>query len=112
MGPNIDLVDVATSIMSDRDRIEKNMETIWRLAQERADAELVYKRAYAIKIEELRIEKYPATLIKELAEGQVAELRRSWELASGQYRAALASLEALQTNIQALQSILRHMEKV
>ena len=108
----LDLYDISKGILDDRERIQKSISVVWKLAQEKSDAEYEYKKAYAIQIEQLRIEKNPATLIKELAEGQVADKRRAWELANGQYRAALASLEALQTSMQALQSMLRYLDKV
>ena len=108
----LDLYDIAQGIMEDRERIKANMEVIWRLAREKSENELTYKKAYAATVEKLRQDKLPATIIKEIAEGEVAEAKRDWELASSKYRASLASLEALQTSMQALQSMLRYLDKV
>lgn len=108
----LDLFEINHGIMADRKRIEDNMAVLWKLAERKANTELEYRKALAMKVEELRIEKVPATLIKDLAEGEIAEKRRDWELACGQYQACRASLEALQTSINALMSILKHFEKI
>ena len=109
---DMELFDLCAGMMKDRENILANIKTVWKLAEEKAETEFIYKKAYAIEIERLRIEKIPATIIRDLAEGEVAAYRRDMELAAGKYRAAFASLEALQTCLQALQSMLRHLEKV
>lgn len=109
---DMEMMDIAAGIMDDRKDILENIRTVWQLATEKAEKEYQYKKAFAIEVERLRIEKTPATIIKDLAEGEVAEKRRDMELASGKFRAALASLDALQTSLQALQSVLKHLEKV
>lgn len=109
---DMELVDISQGIMEDRKKILGNIKTVWKLAEEKAQTEFVYRKAYAVEVERLRIEKTPATIIRDLAEGEVAEHKRAWELSSGKFRAALASLEALQTSMQALQSVLKHLEKV
>ena len=106
-----ELYDIAAGIQKDRAHILANIKSVWQLAEEKADTELTYRKAYAIEVERMRIEKVPATLIRDLAEGEVAEHKRNMELASGKFRASLASLEALQTSINALMSLLKHMEK-
>ncbi len=107
----MELREITSAIVEDRRKIHDCMSVVWKLAKKKAEAEYYYKKAYAIEIERLRIEKNPATLIKELAEGEVADKRRDWELAQGQYRAGIASLEALQTSIQALQTMIRIMKE-
>lgn len=109
---DMEMVDISQGILEDRERIIKNISALWKLAEQKASTDVEYRKAFAITIERLRADGKPATLVKELAEGEVAEQRFKMDLTSAQFRASLAALEALQTSMQALQSILKHLEKV
>ena len=108
----MELMDIAQGILADRERIVKNISVLWKLAEEKAISETEYKKQYAVAVERLRAEGEPATIIRDLAEGKVSEIKFRAELSAAQFRASLAALEALQTSMQALQSVLKHLEKV
>ena len=109
---HLDLFDITKGIMDDRKAIDQNIKALWALAERKATADYEYRKALAINTEELRMEKIPVTLIRDLVEGRIADKRRELELSSAQYQASKASLEALQTSVNALMAILKHFEKV
>lgn len=80
------------------------------LAQDKAETERKYKKALAKKIMLLKEQKYPATLINDLARGdeEVADLRFYRDLARVQYDTAKSSMRSAEAQISSIQSILRY----
>jgi hypothetical protein len=52
----------------------------------------------------------PVSVREKIAKGMVAEQKEKMELADSDYRATLSNLEALKAQMNAMQSIYRHME--
>ena len=78
-----------------------------QLATKKADAEQTYQMELAKTTHKLKDDN-SVTLIKSLADGEVAHLKREKNLAEDIYKARLKKLEALQSELSALQSIYRH----
>lgn len=89
-------------------RLDKSSKEVFRLAQQKAETERTYRQELAKQIFILRDERMPATLIPDTARGNVAELKYSRDLAADLYRSALASMEALKVEINALQTITKY----
>jgi hypothetical protein len=85
---------------------------IFKLAQEKAEAERDYRKALSVRIMELKDMKLPATLIPDLARGDTSDLKFQRDLAEARYNSARDYIEAQQTAISAYQSILRYQEEV
>lgn len=78
------------------------------LGLKKAQAEQSYRVARAKKILILKAEKYPATLIQDLARGDenVAELRLQRDVAESSYYTAVDSMNNLRLEIETLRSML------
>lgn len=62
------------------------------------------------KLAEKQYERPPATVTEKIAKGMVALDREQMELAESGYKAVISNLEALKAQLNAMQSIYRHME--
>lgn len=92
--------------------LRQSSEKIFKLAQEKAEAEKDYRKALALEILELKEAKHPTTLIPDIARGNTSELKFKRDLAEAKYNSARDFIEAQQTAISAYQSILRYQEEV
>ena len=93
-------------------RISEASKQIFKLAKEKAEAERVYRTALSQEIMKLRAEGVQATLIPDLARGTVADLKFERDYATEMHRAAIASMESLRVEINALQSISKYQSEV
>lgn len=76
------------------------------LGLKKAEAERNYRIALNKEILKLKVEKYPATLIQELARGtkEVAELRLKRDIQESSYYTAISAMENLKLEIEVLRS--------
>ncbi|WDF02936.1 hypothetical protein [Shouchella hunanensis] len=105
-----DLQSVIQSMREVQQRLDVTSKKIFNLAKDKSETEKAYK--IALRQEILRLkddQKYPATLILELAKGQkdIAELRFKRDIAREMYKAGLDSMNNTRTEASLLQSILR-----
>lgn len=103
----IELTAITKEIYDSAQRLKRGSAEIFVLAKEKAEKERNYRRELAKEIFKLRDQKYPATLIPDLARGNTAELKFERDLAEAKYVAGRDSLEAIQTQMSGLQSILK-----
>lgn len=93
-------------------RLSEASKQVFRLAQKKAETERAYRSALAQVIFRMRDEKIPVGIISDLSRGEVADLKFERDLAADMYRASLSAIEALKTEINALQSILKYVTEV
>lgn len=93
-------------------RLSESSKEVFRLAKSKAETERAYRSELAKVMTAMRMDKVQATLIPDLARGEVAELKFQRDLASETYRAALSAMEALKVEINALQSIAKYNSEV
>ena len=93
-------------------RLDNASKEVFRLAQSKAETERTYRQELAKEIFRLRDEKMPATLISDTARGAVADLKYSRDLSADLYRSALAAMEALKTEVNALQTITKYQSDI
>ena len=95
-------------------QLKSDAKYLKELAQDKAESERKYKKALAKKIMRLKDEKYPATLINDLARGddEVADLRYYRDLARVQYDTAKSCMRSAEVQVSAIQSILRYSAEI
>lgn len=108
----MELIVVTQELYAATQRLQNASKEVFRMAQRKSETEHVYRMELAKRIIELRADKMPATLIADVARGDVADLKFQRDLAADTYRSALASMEALKVEINALQSIAKYQSEV
>lgn len=106
----MELLSITKEIMETAHRLQNASKEIFRLGQEKAESERKYRRALMMEIMRLKDEKMPATLISDVARGNVADLLFERDAAEVKFKAAMESMAALKSTLSALQSVLRIQE--
>lgn len=108
----MELIKITQEMYEISQRLNKATNEIYKLAKKRAVTEREYRLELAKEIVRLRAEGLPATLVSDLARGNVADLKFERDLAEGQYRAAVEALEALKSQLSALQTVSKYQTEV
>lgn len=108
----MELTPVVKELHQATKRLSAASKEIFKLASEKALKENAYRKALAIEILKLRDEKIPATLISDLARGNVAYFKYERDLAADTYKSGISAMEALKAEINALQSIAKYQSEV
>jgi len=67
----------------------------------------MYRKALAMEMMRLRLDKIPATLIPDIAKGNISDLLFERDLSEAEWTAGRDGLKSLQAQVSALQSVLR-----
>lgn len=108
----MEVVQTVQQLKQATDRLSDATKEVFRLAKNRAETERNYRMALGKEMATLRAEKMPATLIGDMARGNVSDLKFERDLAMEMHRSAMSSIGALQVEIQSWQSILKYMSEV
>lgn len=108
----MELVQVTQELYNASKRLNKASKEVFKLAEKRAMTESAYRQKLAEEIARLQVEKTPTTLIPDLAKGNTAYFKMERDLADGMYRSALSAMEAIKTEINALQSVAKYNNEV
>ena len=108
----MDIVTINKEIYDSGKRLEEGSKKLFGLAQKMAESEREYRKALALEIISLRADKVQATLIPDIARGNTSELKFNRDLAEARYKSARDSLEAIQAQMNGLQSILKYQVDV
>ena len=108
----LDMVDVKKEIFEGSKRLDDASREIFKLAKKSAEAERDYRVALAKELIELKSSGMAVGMLQDVARGNVAELKFERDLAEEMYKAGRDSLRAIQSQLSALQSILRTQEEV
>lgn len=108
----MELIQITQEMHEISKRLSKATNEIYKLAKKRAVTERVYRMELAKEITTLRSEGIPTTLVPDLARGHVAYFKFERDLAEGQYRAAVEALEALKSQLSALQTVSKYQTEV
>lgn len=108
----IDLADISKEIYESGKRLEEGSRKLFTLAKEMAETEREYRKALQFEIIRLRDEKVQATLIPDLARGATADLKFQRDLAEAKYKSARDALEAIQSQMSGLQTILNIQKEI
>lgn len=93
-------------------RLNEASKEVFRLARRKAETERLYRQELGKVMVQMRGDKIPATLIIDMSRAEVADLKFERDLAAELHRSALASMEALKAEINALQSIAKYQSEV
>lgn len=93
-------------------RLERASKALYRLAEEKAESERIYRMRLTQEMLTLREQGMSVGLINDVARGNVSDLLFQRDAAEAKFKAALESLGALQSQLSALQSILKVQQEV
>lgn len=108
----MELTQVTQELQSASNRLSRGSKELFTLAKEFAEAERDYRRALAVEIVKLKSEGQSVTLINDIARGNTAELKFARDLAEFKYQSGRDSLRAIETQVSALQSVLKYQSEV
>lgn len=108
----MELTKITEEIYNAAQRLSKGADALFLLAKEQAETEKKYRDALAKEIVKLKLEGMSVTLIPDIARGNTAELKFNRDLAEAKYTSGRDSLKAIQTQVTALQSILKYQSEV
>ncbi|SHF16754.1 hypothetical protein [Caloramator proteoclasticus] len=108
----LDMQDIGQAIFETAKRIEKGTNELYKYAKAYAEAEREYRLALAKEIVKLKDEKMQATLIPDVARGNVAEQKYKRDLAEVSYKTARDMLEGLMAEMSGLQTIYKKQSEV
>lgn len=108
----MELTQLTAQIYEVAQRLQKSTGEIYKLAQTKAHTERDYRMELSKEILRLRAEGIPATLIGDMARGNVAELKFKRDIADGQYKSSIEALEALKSSLTAYQTICKYQEDI
>jgi hypothetical protein len=108
----LELTSITQEMYEISKRLDQASKSLYKLAKDKAETEREYRMKLAQEMLKLREEKMPATLIPDLARGQLADLKFNRDIAETYYKSALESLDAIKSQLTALQSILRYQEQI
>lgn len=103
----MELMEITKEMYKVSQRLDKATRALYKLAQERAETERDYRMNLSMEITKLRAEGTSVTIIPDMARGNMSKFKFDRDLAEGRYRAAIESLRALESQLSALQSILK-----
>ncbi|MBU5486488.1 hypothetical protein KQI86_19490 [Clostridium sp. MSJ-11] len=106
----MDYIEVGQAIYDTSKRIEKGVNAITEKAKEYAENEKKYRIALAKEIMKLKAEGLQATLIPDVARGNVADLKFKRDLSELEYKAYRDMIEGLKAELSGLQTIYRRLE--
>lgn len=110
----MELQRITSMIMVASERIDRATREIYKLAERKAQTEEKYRVALAKYKLILKSEGMAISLIEDVARGKedIAKLKFERDYAEDMFKAAIKSLEALQSELSGLQSILRIQNEV
>lgn len=109
---SMEVVQTVEQLQKATERLSEATKEVFRLAKDRAETEQEYRMELSKQIATLRAENVQATLIPDLARGNVSDLKLKRDLAMEMHRSAMSSIGALQVEIQSWQSILKYMSEI
>jgi hypothetical protein len=108
----MDLIEISQEMYAVSKRIDKASKEIFKLAKNKAEFERIYREALAKEIMKLRADGVQATLISDLARGNVAFLKHERDLAKDLFKSGISALEAVKTQASVLQSLNKYHEVI
>ena len=107
-----ELIDITTRIYEACTNLETGARMIFNYSKSAAESERDFDKAFSMKILELMERKIPATLIKEVAKGELSDIKFKMDLSAMTYDSCKRSLAAQESQLSALQSILKYQTEV
>lgn len=108
----MDLVLVSQEIMTAAKRLSNASDAIYKLGEAKASSEQVYRVKLAQEMIKLKSDGMSVGMIADVARGNVGEYLFARDVAEIRWKAAIESVDAIRSQLSALQSILKYQEHV
>ncbi len=108
----MELTNITNELMDSSNRLKSAGQQLFTLAREKAEAERTYRMALHQAIMQLRDQGERATLIPDMARGMTADQKYERDLAETRFTAGRETVDAIKTQVSALQTILKYQEEV
>lgn len=107
----MELMKLTEEVYSVSKRLEKATVALYELGDKKAEAERDYRLRLSQEMLTLKSGGMAATMVGDVARGNVSDLLFNRDAAEAKFKAAIESLDALKSQLSALQSILRYQEE-
>lgn len=104
---DLELNDIVQEIYESTQRVKQGSKKGFTYAFKKADSERNYRKALGQEIMRLKDEKFPVTLIPDVARGLLADLKFERDLAEAEYTSYRETLDAIKTQMNGLQTIVK-----
>lgn len=108
----MELVQLTNEVYGVSQRLERASKALYKLGDEKAEAERIYRMRLAQEMLTLKSGGMAATMIADVARGNVSDLLFQRDAAESKFKSAIESLNALKSQLSALQSILKFQETI
>ena len=108
----MELITITKEMYTASQRLERASKALYKLGEDRAEAERVYRMKLAQEIITLKADGMAIGMISDVARGNVSDLLFQRDAAEIKFKCAIESLGAIQTQLSALQSILKYQEAI
>jgi len=108
----MDLLNVTKEIHAASQRLSKSADALFGLGRAKAEAERDYRLALSQEILKLKSEGMQATLIVDVAKGNVHEKLFQRDFTEAQFKAGIEAADAIKVQVSALQTILKYQTEV
>ena len=108
----IEIQSIASEIHTASKKLAKGIDVLFLLAKENAEAERNYRSALSKEIVKLKQEGMQTTLVPDVARGNQSELKYLRDIAEYKYQSGKEMLRAIQTQISALQTVIKYTAEI
>lgn len=108
----MELTQVTDDMYRISQRLEKAANELYKLGEAKASSEQVYRVKLAQEMIKLKTEGMSVGMINDVAKGNVGEFLFKRDFDEVRWKAAIESVDAIKSQLSALQSILRYQTEV
>ncbi|MCM3131851.1 hypothetical protein M3629_03595 [Paenibacillus polysaccharolyticus] len=108
----MELLTITTEIHEASKRLSNSADALFRLGREKAEAERDYRSMLAQEMLRLKADGMAATLIVDIAKGNVAEYLFKRDFAEATFKAGIEAADAIKVQVSALQTILKYQTDI
>jgi hypothetical protein len=108
----MDLMQIGSEIYTCAKRLEKAANELYKLGDAKASSEQVYRVKLAQEMMKLKSESMSVGMIADVAKGNVGDYLFKRDYDEVRFKAALESVDAIKSQLSALQSILKYQDAI
>ncbi|GIO63544.1 hypothetical protein [Paenibacillus cineris] len=108
----MELIEITKEIHEASQRLSKSANALFELGKTKAETERDYRSMLAQEMLKLKADGMQATLIPDVAKGNVSEYLFQRDLAEARFKAGIEAADAIKVQVSALQTILKYQTDV
>ncbi|MFK0524794.1 hypothetical protein ACINKY_21575 [Paenibacillus illinoisensis] len=108
----MELTSITSEIHAASQRLGKSADALFKLGKEKAEAERDYRSMLAQEMLRLKSEGMAATLITDIAKGNVSDYLFKRDFTEATFKAGIEAADAIKVQVSALQTILKYQTDV